>query len=246
MVKNWLSVTAAALLLAACGGGESGNNSVGAAGDPIANVAAPAGTSWLDTTRATADGGVLRGNPDAAVRILEYGSYTCPHCAEFAETSSEPMEPYIASGKVSFEYRSFVRDPLDLTNALVARCAGPEAYFGMSHALFANQAAMFQTLQGQGQAAFEAAGKLPPEQRFVRIAELAGLIDFAKARGLPEPQLRQCLADPAAAEAIVKTAEAGAQQFDIQGTPTIIVNGQKADDLNTWPALEARLREMGA
>lgn len=247
MARTWLGLTATALLLAGCGGGTDGGNASGAApGAPIENVAAPAGTSWLDTVRPTQDGGLLRGNPEAPIRIIEFASYTCPHCAEFAETSDQPMEPFIASGKVSFEFRAFVRDPLDLTNAIVARCAGPDVFFGLNHQLFANQSTMFQTLQGAGEQAFQAAGQLPPNQRFVRIAELAGLIDFAKARGVPEPQLRQCLADPAAAEAVVSSAEKAGQQFDISGTPTIVINGQKADDLNTWPALQARLREMGA
>lgn len=247
MARMWLGLTASALLLAGCGdGGDNGNTGGAASGAPIANVAAPAGTSWLDTVRTTQDGGHLRGNPEAPIRIVEFASYTCPHCAEFAETADEPMEPFIASGKVSFEFRAFVRDPLDLTNAIVARCAGPDVFFGLSHQLFANQATMFQTLQGGGEQAFKAAGALPPNQRFVRIAELAGLIDFAKARGVPEPQLRQCLADPAAAEAVVKSAEQAGKQFDISGTPTIVINGQKAEDVNTWPTLQARLREMGA
>ncbi len=247
MARTWLGLTATALMLAGCGGAtEDGNAGGTASGAPIANVAAPAGTTWLDTVRATPDGGHLRGNPEAPIRVIEFGSYTCPHCAEFAETSDQPIEPFIASGKVSFEYRAFVRDPLDLTNAIVARCAGPDVFFGLNHQLFANQATMFQTLQGAGEQAFQAAGQLPPNQRFVRIAELAGLIDFAKARGVPEPQLRQCLADPAAAEAVVKSTEQASDQFDIQGTPTIIVNGQKADDVNTWPALQERLRGMGA
>lgn len=246
MARTWLGLTATALLLAGCGGSDGGNASGTASGAPVENVAAPAGTSWLDNVRATPEGGFVHGNPEAAIRVIEYGSYTCSHCAEFAETSNEPIEPYIASGKVSFEFRAFVRDPLDLTAAIVARCAGPDVFFGLNHQMFANQAAMFQTIQGAGEKAFQAAGALPPEQRFVRIAELAGLIDFAKARGVPEPQLRQCLADPKIAEEIVKSAEQGGQQFDVQGTPTIIVNGQKADDLNTWPALQARLREMGA
>jgi len=69
-----------ALLLAACGG--SGNSTATgtdvAAAAPVAAVKPPAGASWLDTVSAPPEGGYVQGNPNAPVKLIEYGSRLCP------------------------------------------------------------------------------------------------------------------------------------------------------------------------
>ncbi len=63
------------------------------------------------------------GNPDAPLKLVEYASHTCHVCADFAKEGSEPLrENYINTGRVSYELRNLVRDPLDLTIAAMARC----------------------------------------------------------------------------------------------------------------------------
>jgi hypothetical protein len=57
------------------------------------------------------------GNPQAR-RLVEYMSYTCPHCAHFeAESALALRNGPIASGKGSFEVRHLLRDPIDATIA---------------------------------------------------------------------------------------------------------------------------------
>ena len=65
------------------------------------------------------------GNPNAEVKLVEFGSMTCPHCAEFDEQGGKPLiDNYVKNGQVSFEFRNFVRDPFDMTASLIARCGG--------------------------------------------------------------------------------------------------------------------------
>ncbi len=237
-----------ALSLSACGKGEE-SAAAGPAAKPgsIAAVAAPAGTKWSDQVVATAEGGFRMGNPNAPLKLVEYGSYTCPHCRDLTEQANEPLKTdFVDSGKVSFEYRNYVRDPLDVAAAMVARCNGAATFFPLTEQLFANQEAMFKRLEAQGEAAQRSAVTAPPAQRFLRYAELAGLVDFAKQRGVPEAKLRACLADTTTADKLVQSNEAGNTRYAITGTPTLILNDQVLQETGTWDTLKARLRDAGA
>ena len=69
--------------------------------------------------------GFVMGNPDAKLKLIEYGSLTCPHCREFDEKGVPALiDNYVKTGQVSWEFRNYVRDAFDLTAALVARCNG--------------------------------------------------------------------------------------------------------------------------
>lgn len=238
-------LAAALIALAACGQQESSGNSGSASA--VAAKAPPAGTTWAQKVSLTPDGGLLMGNPDAPIKVLEFGSYTCSHCKDFSAESHEPLEAkYVNSGKVSFEYRNFIRDPLDMTVALLARCAGPEAFFPLHTQLFANFETMIKTIQGAGEGAYQAAMTAAPNERFVKLAEMAGLIEFTKQRGLPEAKARQCLADSANAEALAKGVEKATADYQITGTPTLILNGSVLENVASWPLLEERLKGAGA
>src|SRR5688500_16911831 len=89
-----------ALALAACGSNEEGAVS----GETVAPTPAPAGQQWVDVAAVTPEGGWLIGNPDAPLKLVEYGSLTCPGCAQFSETGIPTLrENYVNSGRVSFE-----------------------------------------------------------------------------------------------------------------------------------------------
>ena len=241
-----IAALGAAMTLSACGGKGEGNVAA-PTGEPIAAVPAPSGSSWSDMVAATPEGGFVMGNPDAKLKLIEYASFTCSHCREFAETAEEPLRTkYVDTGKVSYEFRHFVRDPLDITASLIARCGGKDPFFPLVQQMFGNQDAMFKQVQGVGEKAYQDAMSLPPQQRFIRLGEMAGLIDFAKARGIPEAQARTCLADFKQAEALAAGNEAGTKQYDITGTPTLILNGKKLDNANAWPQLDAALKAAGA
>ena len=75
-----------ALGLAACKKSDSTGSS---SGDPVAAVAPPAGKAWTDVVKATPEGGMVMGNPAAPIKLVEYGSLSCPHCAKFAAAAAD-------------------------------------------------------------------------------------------------------------------------------------------------------------
>jgi protein-disulfide isomerase len=236
------SVAALVLALAACGG-ESDKSAARAA--PIAAVAPPAGTIWSETIAQTADGHYVMGNPDAKVKLVEYGSYTCSHCADFAKEADPEIRKIVDTGKMSFEFRNYIRDPMDMASALLARCGGKDIFYPLSEQFFGNQGAMFEKAQAMGDAAYQAAMSAPPAERFGRLASAVGLLDFAKQRGIAEDQAKQCLGDTAAAEALAKGVEKANADYQITGTPSFILNGALIDNVANWAALQPKLKDAG-
>ena len=92
---------------------------------------------------------------------------------------------------------------------------------------------------------YESAADLPADQRFIRIAEAAGLIDFFAARGLSADQQRTCLSDIARIEAIAKNSGKQADELELAGTPTFLLNGRVLD-VNSWADIEPVLQRAGA
>ena len=237
-----------ALALASCGGGEEvGNGTAPApAAPPAAGAAAPAGTQWVDTVVKTPEGGFRMGNPDAPIKLIEYGSRTCGHCAAFAVAAMEPIKPYIASGKVSFEFRDFLLNEIDVGAALLGQCGGPGPFFPIMDQMYEQQSALLSSGPKQGDPSLEQAQSMTPQQRIAFAAEKFGYLAFVQQRGIPEAQARQCLADTAATEALVKANEAAVKQYSIPGTPTFILNGKVLENTGTWPQVEAALKSAGA
>lgn len=237
-----LALVALSLSLAACGKKDEGNSTAAA---PITAVAAPAGTSWSETIAESADGHFLMGNPNAKLKLVEYGSYTCSHCRDFAIESSEEIRKMVDTGKMNFEFRNYVRDPIDISTALLARCGGKDIYYPLSEQFFANQSAMFDKAQALGDAPYQALMSAPPAERFGKLANALGLVEFAKQRGIAEDQAKQCLADTASAEKLAKGVEQANSQYQISGTPTFLIDGVVVENTSAWPALRAKLKEAG-
>ena len=241
-VLSGLALIALSLTLAGCGKKDEGNATSAA---PIAAVAAPAGTSWSETVAETPEGNFVMGNPAAKLKLVEYGSFTCSHCRDFAHESSEELKAMVDSGKISDDFRVSVRDPIDITTALLARCGGKDIYYPLSEQFFANQSAMFEKAQGLGDAPYQAMVSAPPAQRFGQLANALGLIDYAKQRGIAEDQAKQCLADTATAEKLAKGVEAANAQYNLSGTPTFLMNGVVVENASSWPVLKNKLKEAG-
>lgn len=229
-----------ALALAACGGEEGDTESA----DAIAAIPAPDGTNWGTTVTVSEKDGYIVGNPEAPIKLIEYASHTCGGCAQFSATAKESISEYVATGVVSFEQRNLVRDPIDLTIATLVRCGAKEQMQVLSDQAWANLQQTFAAVQQNG-AAYEAAGNMPTEQRFIQIAQAAGLIDFFAARGLSADQQRACLADTAKVEAIANNSSAQAEEFGINSTPTFILNGRKLEAVG-WADLEPMIQRAGA
>ena len=241
----FIALLAAGFMTAACNA-EKGADKSGAASGPVKPVDPPKNGDWTSVVSTTAEGGYLMGNPNAAVKIVEFGSMTCPHCAEFDEQAMKPLtENYVKSGKVSLEFRNFVRDPFDVAASLVARCGGTTSFFGLTRGLYADQRDWISKIQGADQNAMQQIQTLPPNQQFGEIAKIAGFQDWAAVRGLPADKTSACLSNQAEVDKLVQMQNDAVSAYDIPGTPSFLLNGKmvKIEAGSTpWQQLEAKIK----
>ena len=215
-------------------------------GEPIAAIAPPAGKAWSDVVEKTPDGGYLMGNPQAPIKLVEYGALSCSHCAEFAQESFEKLrDDYVASGRVSYELRYFMLNPYDVPASLLATCGATEAVIPLSEQFWAWMPQMFQNMQTVGEDRLQAIGQLPKEQQIPAIAEAAGMVDFFSSRGIARDQAKTCLADTSKAKALADHTQQASERYNVTGTPTFIINGASVGSMR-WAELEPKLQAAGA
>jgi len=238
-----LGAAALALALVGCSGG-AGNNAAATANSaaPLTQIPAPNHGDWAETATLTDRGSYLLGNPNAPVKLVEYASISCPHCAEFTEAASTPLrERYVRSGQVSWEYRPYMIFPTDLGIFLLLHCMGPQPFFRTAEQLYADQRNWETRVQALPQDQLEQMNNLPPAQKAAALTRAAGLDAFFRQRGLPEGRTNACLSDNAAIQQLQQITTRGTNEDGVTGTPTFIVNGDKLETTD-WPNLEARLR----
>ena len=151
------------------------------------------------------EGDMTLGDPKAKVKMIEYASVSCSHCAHFNnEVFPAFRKKYIDSGKVHYTFREILTPPNEVAAAgfMVARCAGKDRYFAVLDAMFHE----FDTWAKSGD---------------VR----ASLLTAGKAGGLSEQQVMACVADDGALDTLQTRVAANVKQGDITGTPTFSFNG---------------------
>ncbi len=170
--------------------------------------AAEAQEADLDTSTVVE---MVQGAEDAPVEIIEYASYTCPHCANFHQGAYKQLKKdFIDTGKVKFIYREVYFDRYGLWASMVARCAGPEKFFGITDLIY------------EGQSEWTRAGgpaEIVDELR--KIGRLAGI---------DNDQLEACLQDGTRAQTLVAWYQENAERDGIQATPSFMVNGKQVDN----------------
>ncbi len=191
----------------------------------------------------TAQGGYVLGNPQAKVRLVEYMSYTCPHCAHFTNEGAAPLKrDFVRGGAIAYEVRNAVRDPFDLTAALLARCGGPSRFFGNMEAIFAGQTSWMSKAQKLDTAAVAKVGKTAPEMATKMVAQGVGLTAIMRGRGLSIAQINRCLSDKAAQAKIIAMTTDAWDMRKIPGTPAFFINDAVVDGTNTYAQLEPKLK----
>ena len=248
-----LAPVAGLLTLAACGSGAA--DKAVAAGPAAtststaaAATAAPAGPSrWLDTIVATPEGGIRQGNPDARVKLLEFGSLTCSHCAAFAHEGTPTLRAqYVASGKVSYEYRPFILNGVDFAPSLLVRCAPPAAASKLLDAFYDAQPQWTQPftkpLPDDVQKRIAA---LPANQQINAFAVHGGLDAFMRTRGMTRASFDACTTDKAGIAKLNEILNDANKTYGLTGTPLFAINGKTVPDTANWaklkPALDAAL-----
>lgn len=242
-MKRFLIAGAAALALAACG--STGSNQTAAA--PVAGKAAPAGTEWVTTFAETPEGGIRMGNPDAPIKLVEYGSLSCPACQAFSIAGTEPLKSkYVATGKVSWEYRSLLLHATDLMSSLAYKCGGPEPFFALMEASYVDMPNWLNKVVALSPADQQRIQALPPAAANTEFARITGTDQFVMQRGISKEALAQCLADPRKTEALMKVRNEAFEKYNVSGTPTFFINGKMIEGVSSWDLLEPELRAAGA
>ena len=238
-----LCIASAALLATACNA-ENGATNTSAPEVTAAPVPAPNNGDWSTIVTKTPEGGFMMGNPNAKVKLVEFGSMTCGHCAEFEERGGKPLvDNYVKKGLVSWEFRNFVRDPFDMTASLLARCGGEANFFGMTRTLFHDQKNWIGKAQAADPAQMQALQTAPPAQQFSTLADIAGLKTFAAQRGVPRAKAEQCLANEAEINALVQMNSDAVSTYSIPGTPAFLINNSLVEQTSNWETLEPKIKE---
>lgn len=243
--SHFLACAAAAVALAACdsNSGDSATNTPAAA--DAQPVPPPANGDWTTVVAATPEGGFRMGNPNAPVKLVEFASMTCPHCASFDEEGVPQLtQKYVKSGRLSFELRNYVRDAFDLTATLIARCNGASSFFPLTDALFKDQSNWIEKVQSTPPEQLQQLQSLPPNQQFLALAKVAGFQQWAALRGIPEAKSTQCLTDENSVNQLVQMASDATTQYpNFSGTPSFVINGKLYEGRPDWENLEPAIRD---
>ena len=207
----------------------------------VRQKAAATAPRWDQTVTLTAEGFPVLGNPAAPIKLVEFISYTCNHCAEFSKESKVPLNgALVRQGKVAVELRPFLRNSVDQVPSLLALCGPQSNYFGNSAALLAAQSAWFKPPADPGyEKRWQSLAGKPADQRRM-IARDLGLFKIMLARGYTSATLDACLNDQAKLDWLSKQTDYAGTTTGVIGTPSFLINGQ-LQEIYGWPELAPRL-----
>ena len=153
------------------------------------------------------------GEESAPIEVIEYASFTCPHCASFHQNVFKQLKTnYIDTGKVHFIYREIYFDKPGLWAGMVARCAGPMRYFGIADAIYSEQSEWLASRDLNG---------------------IHGdLRKLALKSGLDGEQVDACLADADKAQAMYALFLKNAEADGIESTPSFVIDGEKYTNMS--------------
>ena len=151
---------------------------------------------------------MIQGDGNAPIEMVEYASFTCPHCAKFHEEVYPKLKiNYIDKGLVKFVYREVYFDKYGMWASMIARCAGADRFFGMTDQIYRKQSNW---------------ARAESDVAIVTQLRKIGLL-----AGLDESQLSACLQDGVKLRALVEWYSENAKRDEIKSTPTLIINGEK-------------------
>lgn len=197
--------------------------------------------NWMNMVTET-NGGHLLGNPEAKTKLVEFMSYTCSHCAHFAQEGDGAIKlVYVPTGRMSYEIRHLVRDPVDLTAAMLTHC-GSAKKFPQNHQAFMSTHDKWMEkarVATQAQRARWQFGTLGA--RLQAIASDLDFYDIMETRGYGRAEVDKCLTDEAKANQIAQLSRADVTTWGLRGTPSFVLDGQLLDGTHSWADLRPKL-----
>jgi protein-disulfide isomerase len=242
-ISHMTLASVAILSIAGCNA-EQAAEAKNAPGASATEVPAPKDGDWSKLVSKTPEGGFVMGNPNAKVKLVEFGSLTCGHCAAFEEQGGKALvDHYVKKGLVSWEFRNMIHDPFDMTAALLARCGGAPNFFGLAQAFYTGQKEWIGKIQTADPAKMQALQTMSPAQQFSTIADISGLNEYAARGGVPRTKGEQCLADDAEVDRLVQMNTDATISYGNLGTPSFLINGALVEKAHSWDVLEPKIKE---
>ena len=204
---------------------------------PLTAKPAAAAPGWDKRLSRSPAGNHVIGNPAAKVRLVEFMSYTCPHCAHYAHDSKVPLlSGPVRQGKVAIEVRPFFRNIVDVSATLLALCGADSRFLGNHHAIMEAQS---NWLKNPPEGTQERWASPDFGAKMKAVAQDMGLYSLMTTRGYTPAQLDQCLANRALADKLAEQTNQ-AMQGGVRGTPSFMING-KLQEAHEWKVLQPLL-----
>lgn len=212
------------------------------AASPVPKSPAPASKqNWSATVTQQSNGAFTLGNPNAKVKLAEYVSYTCPHCATFHKQADPVLRlTYVPQGKVSITVQQYLRNPVDVTVAMLTNCGDPKSFFTRHNAFMSTQDKWLARMEkfNEAQTSRWTSGPIPN-----RLRSIASDFDFysVMARsGYTRVQVDRCLADTATMKRLEDQTKT-AMDLGIDGTPSFALDGNLLAGTHDWKALAPQI-----
>lgn len=197
--------------------------------------------NWVATV-ALNDGGHTIGNPAAKILLTEYVSYTCPHCAHFTRDGEQALKlAYVAPGKIKLEVRHLLRDPVDLTAALLTNCGAPAKFPANHTAIMLAQDTWLPKMVAASRAQSQRWTTGTPAARRKAMASDLGFYQIMERRGYSRTQADRCLSDEIVAKQMADISARDWKLPGIGGTPSFAIDGMVLAGTHTWPELQSQL-----
>ena len=166
---------------------------------------------------------ILEGNINAKIKLIVYESLTCSHCADFhKEIYPELKKDFIDKGLISIEFRNFPLDLAAFNASKVAHCKN-DGKSEILHFLFEKQK---EWVRG------ETIEDLNKNLKKI-INEKDFGIDFDK-----------CINDTVVEDHVLNDRINAVKKYDIQATPTLIINDKKFDNPQNYKKLKKTLEKL--
>ena len=166
---------------------------------------------------------IISGNKNAKITIIAYESLTCSHCANFhKEVYPQLKKEYIDTGLAKIEFRHFPLDIAALNASKISQCKDGQN-LKILESLYSNQQAWVK-------------GKTIEEinNNLKKFIEKEGFkIDFDK-----------CINNKEIEDFILNDRIEGAKKFEINATPTIIINNKKFEKSLNYKNLKKSLEKL--